>query len=205
MTTYFIMIIFQYYFKAFKQFSDFKTRSTRSEYWLFIVVKTIIYILFVLLPMIYILARCFFEFHLNSTLDISISKIVGSLRYNYFMNFFIFYTIFWLVNFIPFLAVSVRRLHDIGKSGWWILLFLLSHAQCLLRFIFLVKIAKQETTNMVLILKEFMHQNHKNTYYDGKICIDRGLQLLIIYIINTFVLLFNFVQYLFPVVNIHCV
>ena len=29
-----------------------------------------------------------------------------------------------LVLFLPGLAVSIRRLHDIGKSGWWILIAL---------------------------------------------------------------------------------
>jgi len=33
--------------------------------------------------------------------------------------------IFSLAMLIPGLAVSVRRLHDIGKSGWWYLLVLL--------------------------------------------------------------------------------
>jgi uncharacterized membrane protein YhaH (DUF805 family) len=31
-------------------------------------------------------------------------------------------SIFGLVTFLPYLAVSVRRLHDIDKSGWWVLL-----------------------------------------------------------------------------------
>ena len=29
-----------------------------------------------------------------------------------------------LVVFVPSLAVSVRRLHDVGKSGWWLLIAL---------------------------------------------------------------------------------
>jgi uncharacterized membrane protein YhaH (DUF805 family) len=33
-----------------------------------------------------------------------------------------FYLIYALVIFIPGLAVTVRRLHDVGKSGWWYLL-----------------------------------------------------------------------------------
>ncbi|WP_336024160.1 DUF805 domain-containing protein [Acinetobacter lwoffii] len=36
----------------------------------------------------------------------------------------IFYGIVTLVTIIPFLAVSARRLHDIGKSGWWYLISL---------------------------------------------------------------------------------
>jgi uncharacterized membrane protein YhaH (DUF805 family) len=27
--------------------------------------------------------------------------------------------IFWLVTFVPQLAVTVRRLHDVDRSGWW--------------------------------------------------------------------------------------
>ena len=30
-----------------------------------------------------------------------------------------------LVVLVPALAVSVRRLHDVGKSGWWILISLI--------------------------------------------------------------------------------
>ncbi|MBB3356663.1 MULTISPECIES: DUF805 domain-containing protein [unclassified Novosphingobium] len=33
--------------------------------------------------------------------------------------------LFALFNFIPSLAVSVRRLHDIDRSGWWFLLIFL--------------------------------------------------------------------------------
>jgi uncharacterized membrane protein YhaH (DUF805 family) len=34
-------------------------------------------------------------------------------------------TIFILVTFLPMLSVSVRRLHDLDRSGWWILLDLI--------------------------------------------------------------------------------
>ncbi|MCI9173142.1 DUF805 domain-containing protein [uncultured Duncaniella sp.] len=34
----------------------------------------------------------------------------------------ILYGIFALANIIPSLAVGIRRMHDIGKSGWWILI-----------------------------------------------------------------------------------
>lgn len=34
----------------------------------------------------------------------------------------ILYGIFALANIIPSLSVSIRRMHDIGKSGWWILI-----------------------------------------------------------------------------------
>ena len=33
-----------------------------------------------------------------------------------------FYLLVWLATLIPSLAVAVRRLHDINKSGWYILI-----------------------------------------------------------------------------------
>jgi uncharacterized membrane protein YhaH (DUF805 family) len=37
----------------------------------------------------------------------------------------IFYAIYILAMALPVLAVSIRRLHDIGKSGWWYLISLI--------------------------------------------------------------------------------
>jgi uncharacterized membrane protein YhaH (DUF805 family) len=34
----------------------------------------------------------------------------------------ILYFLWVLASFLPTLAITVRRLHDIGKSGWWILI-----------------------------------------------------------------------------------
>jgi uncharacterized membrane protein YhaH (DUF805 family) len=34
-------------------------------------------------------------------------------------------TIFFLATFLPGLSVSVRRLHDLDRSGWWVLLYLI--------------------------------------------------------------------------------
>ena len=31
----------------------------------------------------------------------------------------IFAGLYFLASFVPLLALAVRRLHDIGKSGWW--------------------------------------------------------------------------------------
>ena len=33
--------------------------------------------------------------------------------------------IFWLAVLLPYIAMGTRRLHDIGKSGWWQLLGLI--------------------------------------------------------------------------------
>lgn len=83
-----------YYLLAFKKYANFNGRSTRSEYWYFIIFNIII--IFVL--------RIIGIF-INSG-----ANVLGFL-----------YSLFII---IPTLSVSVRRLHDIGKSGWMILISL---------------------------------------------------------------------------------
>lgn len=46
--------------------------------------------------------------------------------------------IFWLGTLIPSLAVSVRRLHDVGKSGWFLLFWLIPIAGWIILFVWSV-------------------------------------------------------------------
>ena len=32
-------------------------------------------------------------------------------------------SLFWLLTLVPSIAVAVRRLHDVGRSGWWLFLY----------------------------------------------------------------------------------
>lgn len=82
---------------VFSNYASFNGRARRSEYWYFV--------LFVIL--------------VNIVLSIlanmrGIGSVAGACS-----------GIFGLAIFIPSLAVAVRRLHDIGKSGWWLLLGLI--------------------------------------------------------------------------------
>ena len=43
---------------------------------------------------------------------------------DYALNFEFLYILFSLATFLPDIAVNARRLHDIGRSGWWQLLVL---------------------------------------------------------------------------------
>lgn len=87
----------KWYLQAFKKYADFNGRSRRKEYWMF----TLFNILFGAVTML---------------LDISLGTTIGMYPYG------IFYFLYALVILIPGLAVSVRRLHDVGKSGKMILL-----------------------------------------------------------------------------------
>lgn len=78
-------------------YANFTGRARRSEYWFFVLFSAIIS--FILQLIDYAL------FGIESIGWISL--------------------LYGLAVFIPGLAVSVRRLHDVGKSGWYYLLILL--------------------------------------------------------------------------------
>ena len=86
---------------GFTNYFNFKDRSTRSAYWYFI--------LFLFLASI-----------VTAVADLALfepkfePKTVGPIN-----------GIFSLATFIPSLALAVRRLHDIDRSGWWVLLGLI--------------------------------------------------------------------------------
>ena len=52
-----------------------------------------------------------------------VSIVVEGIGYVIGLDFLV--SLYALAVFIPMLAVSVRRLHDIGKSGWWYLIGLI--------------------------------------------------------------------------------
>jgi|TARA_B110000305_G_scaffold239365_1_gene306946 uncharacterized membrane protein YhaH (DUF805 family) len=89
-----------WYLKVLKEYANFNGRARRKEYWMF----TLFNIIFGGIAMI-----------LDSVFGIAIEGVgYGPL-----------YGVYVLVLFIPGLAVAVRRLHDIGKSGWMILIALI--------------------------------------------------------------------------------
>jgi uncharacterized membrane protein YhaH (DUF805 family) len=88
-----------YYIEVFRKYADFSGRARRSEYWFFTLFNVLITIVLALLGLN--LVRLF---GLNQN---------GAFGLAY---------LYLLVAFLPTLAVSVRRLHDIGLSGWWYLI-----------------------------------------------------------------------------------
>ncbi|MCL4117892.1 UNVERIFIED_CONTAM: hypothetical protein GTU68_045002 [Idotea baltica] len=82
-----------WYLKVLKQYADFTGRARRKEYWMFVLINILISWTFVLLD--YIAGTTIFD---------SIN------------------TIYSIAILVPSVAVAVRRLHDIGNSGWYYLL-----------------------------------------------------------------------------------
>ena len=53
--------------------------------------------------------------------------------------FFVLYAVYALAVLIPSLAIAVRRLHDTGKSGWFILLGLIPFVGFIILIVFYVQ------------------------------------------------------------------
>lgn len=90
----------EYYKKVvFENYANFKGRARRSEYWMFALAQ------FIILISIFILGGVLGAIFGNGLAGIGLSYFV-----------FIIYS---LATLLPTLGVVVRRLHDVGKSGWF--------------------------------------------------------------------------------------
>jgi uncharacterized membrane protein YhaH (DUF805 family) len=87
-----------WYLLAWKKFADFSGRSTRKEYWMFVLFHCLVF-----------LALAIDSLSLLKAAALAVGVIYG------------------LAALIPFLAVCVRRLHDSGKSGWLLLIELIPY------------------------------------------------------------------------------
>jgi uncharacterized membrane protein YhaH (DUF805 family) len=85
----------QWYLKVWRNYANFNGRARRQEYWMFMLFNLLI----IFVP---------------TAIELAIKgrdADPGILGY--------FSAVYLLAALIPSLAVLVRRLHDIGKSGWW--------------------------------------------------------------------------------------
>ncbi|SFS81705.1 DUF805 domain-containing protein [Lutibacter maritimus] len=102
-----------WYLKVLKQYADFNGRARRTEYWMFVLFNMI----FAIIAMV-----------LDNVLGIAIGEIgYGPL-----------YGIYTIAMIIPSLAVGVRRLHDVGKSGWMMLIALIPIIGAIWLFVLMV-------------------------------------------------------------------
>ena len=100
-----------WYLEVFSKFSDFSGRSRRSEYWMFTLIHWCI------LLSLYI---WFFSGGDNP----SMTPLIIAVLY-------------LLVGVIPALAVTIRRLHDTGRSGAWFLISFIPFVGPIILLVFL--------------------------------------------------------------------
>jgi uncharacterized membrane protein YhaH (DUF805 family) len=84
-------------------YANFNGRASRSEYWWFALATFIAGFCFSLVDGVMLVV-----------MDVPLDSILWTLSP--------ITTLLRLAIFIPSLAVAVRRMHDLGKSGWWILI-----------------------------------------------------------------------------------
>ncbi len=101
--------------KCFRDYATFSGRSPRSEFWW--------WALFVFITSLSFSALDYFIFGTDT----------GA-----------FSMIFALITLIPYIAVGSRRLHDINRSGWWQLIFLIPLIGFILMIIWFCKKSDEE-------------------------------------------------------------
>lgn len=82
-----------WYLKVLQQYVDFSGRSRRKEYWMFFLINMII---------------SYAITGISLALEMPMLATVSS--------------IYSIAVLIPSIAVGVRRMHDVGKSGWYLLI-----------------------------------------------------------------------------------
>ena len=97
-----------WYLKVIKNYAGFGGRARRKEYWMF-----------ALFNLIFVVVAAIVDNILGTTFKMDMGGQGVNLPYGYF------YLLYALAVLIPGLAVSVRRLHDVGKSGWMLLISLI--------------------------------------------------------------------------------
>ena len=90
----------KYFLYCLKHYADFSGRATRSEFWYF---------------------RLF-----NFLIEIGIYLIVLAIKEVIGIDLGFLRFVYPIALFIPYLAVTARRLHDTNRSGWWQLLTIIT-------------------------------------------------------------------------------
>ena len=104
----------KWFIKCLKQYADFNGRARRSEYWWFTLINFIITMVLLIGWMVPLFKMAIHSEDLPDEWEL--------LRVMFSNPFIYIYFIYYLAMLIPSLAVTVRRLHDIGKSGFWVFL-----------------------------------------------------------------------------------
>jgi uncharacterized membrane protein YhaH (DUF805 family) len=102
-----------WYVEALKKYAVFSGRARRKEYWYFVL------------------------FNLLVAAGLGVVGAISGLVLDNNVN--LLATLYSLAVIVPGIAVSVRRLHDGGHSGWWLLLIFVPFVGALFLLIFMLQ------------------------------------------------------------------
>jgi uncharacterized membrane protein YhaH (DUF805 family) len=107
---------------AFINYANCEGRARRSEFWYF---QLTYYIIFFACYMM-MLSSMVSSARYSSSVDSMLSRVLPMMGFLF---------IYILITFIPQISLTVRRLHDIGRSGWLYLLNLIPFANLYLLYL----------------------------------------------------------------------
>jgi uncharacterized membrane protein YhaH (DUF805 family) len=117
------------FIKPYLKYAQFNGRADRKEFWYFVLFYIVVMaILSILDGMLFGGAQTYSG---DNGLSYSSSGPLAA--------------VFGIGSFIPFLAAAVRRLHDTGKSGWWVLLGLIPIIGTIILIVFYAQKGQAET------------------------------------------------------------
>ena len=102
----------EWMFMPLKRYADFSGRSRRMEYWMWVVFQFLIFIAFMIL-MVAVGGAALMRGDMAGLMAVGGVLII----------LYLLYALLGLIFLVPNLAVTIRRLHDTDRSGWWIMLF----------------------------------------------------------------------------------
>ncbi|MBN2782482.1 MAG: DUF805 domain-containing protein [Campylobacterales bacterium] len=89
------MEYFNLYLKVLQNYTNIKGRATRSEFWIFLLFYS-------------------FGYYILQLIDHSADIYSQNQQLGFLTLLHI------IIHITPFITLSIRRLHDIGSSGWWV-------------------------------------------------------------------------------------
>ena len=121
----------KYYIESWKRWCDFKGRSSRKEFWISHLFDIIIIFILVIFGVIFgVIFLTIITVIFEGGRDGSVWKlfqvpVVWLMLLGFYMSLLVCNYVF--ARLLPFIALSIRRLHDTNRSGWWLLMILLPY------------------------------------------------------------------------------
>jgi len=107
-----------WYLEVLKKYAVFAGRARRKEYWFFVLFNFIISVFL-------------------SLIDFTTGSYSGEFGMGILSG------IYFLLVLIPGIAVTVRRLHDTGRSGWWLLILIIPLVGLIVLLVFMLQDSEQ--------------------------------------------------------------
>ena len=103
----------KWFIKCIKNYTLFKGRASRTEFWYFILYWAIFYVIIIAVDRV-------LGFNVINLKTLPFSEYIPLA--NLFEEVGLLTVIYRPLTILPSLAVISRRLHDINRSGWWCLM-----------------------------------------------------------------------------------